>query len=288
MFDNSHRHAATRSGFVKVRPQESMRFRVLRVYPVENVPADRAQNGPYDVIPLDVELLAHSNAEYHNAIGQQIRWEPAADKVDGMIKISDELARRSGNPQALLDVVLDVAVTEQKNPKSGRWFQVFTYTLATGSTVTPSGAPVLPPTVPAGHFAPPATPPAAPAGPAAVNPREFVGTCAHAFAGCGDLGSLKDALKSKWQHAVALAVTAEVLAAYNVHKSKILTESLRMTTSQPALDAAWQVVATETARDAGMTDRLAAVYRERAAQFTAAPSAFHDTPAAPSDDAIPF
>lgn len=292
MFDNNYRGAATATGFAKVKPGQSMAFRVLRVLPIEHVPAERATNGAYDAACLDIYVYWHST---DGEINDQRRWTPAADKIDGLIKISDALEAKHGQG-ALMSFDVEVAVEERKNEKSGRWYQVYSYACSevpgVGTEIARApAAPVAPPAPPTRAPSPPAAPRPGPPAPSAAParapapPAPRPGPPAPAaalqgeadfirqadFGNAQDLQDLRTRLERVYPAAVAAGHGPALLARYQISKEAQLSTLLRRSATEDQLGENWAIAFAATDKDPALRERLGDVYNETLATFSIVP-----------------
>lgn len=294
MFDQNHRNTAARHGYVKTPKDTRMRFRLVKVYPIETVPADRSPFGtPFDAAPMDIELLSYScPSNPAQVVGGIVRWDPPADKIDGLIKLSDLVASRNGgNPAAICDCDIDLSVVEES--KGAKRWNTYTFKLTDGTTgVTPAGTPVpttpaapLPPAAPvpppATGMAPPpvGTPPAPPPPPATPTPQQVVSEATREMIMTNTLADLDAALGRHWQAATTARVTAEVQKPYRQHKARICERMLLCAADAAALQAAWNVAYNATAEDPDGRNLCTAAYHKRNAGIAAGD---------PPDEDIPF
>ena len=283
MFDQGHRNSAARSGFVQTPAGTRMRFRLVKVYPIETVPAERTSFGnAFDCAPMDVQIVDYScPGKAPPPIGGIVRWDPAADKIDGLIKLADLVAQRSGgNPLAICDHDVDVDVIEER--KGAKRWNTYTFRLADGSTaVTPAGTPIVAPPQPA-YTPPVVTPPAAVAPPPPVpsvpvgtppvpppmpqpGPANALRAATDALVATHTLASLSAVLAAHWPAVTAARCTAEVLEVHAQHRRRLVQMRLLGALDGADLTAAWTECATACAEDpTGMELATAAYHRRNA------------------------
>ena len=286
MYDQGHRAGATRGNYVKVTAGESMQFRVLGVHPIREV--DGGQNGPYDCSPHDVAVAWHKDARgsvtYPKGEGDKpLSWEPASEKIDGLIKLADQLSRATGNDRELMNHDVIVEVVQEQNPKNKRWFHVYQYRLA--GPMPAAGQAPRTPAAPAA-VAPPPAPGGVPA--AAVPTSNIVATLTAAFGQQTTLEGLEAEARRQWPQVQASKATAEVTRAFNARKLAIAGGELARAPTQADLDAAWGRLAPKFERNPADLQTLTEAYQARAGQL--AGGGAHDQPFfedAPADD-IPF
>ena len=243
-----------------------MAFRVLRVMPIEHV-AGIGGKKDYDAACLDIHVYWHSD---DGEINDVRRWTPAADKIDGLIKISDALQAKFGDA-ALTNHDVTVAVEERKNPKSGNWYHVYHYTCdqvpGVGSEAPAAAAPPAA-ARPAGPPAPPAA--ARPAGPpVAADADTFIRLAD--FGNATDVADLRTRLERVYPGAVAAGHGPAVLARYQLSKESQLATMLRRSATVEALDANWAIAYPAAEKDPAMLERLGVVYNDTLGTFAPVP-----------------
>lgn len=286
-FDKETRDKARQKGapedFVKVTAGESMQFRVTKIGKVRNVPD--APNGPFDCLPFEVEVRWHKDYNGRRSEPEGFRWEPAADKCEGLIDIADRLESLTGNPDAIFEHDLIVNVTTGRS-KAGRTFHSYDFekvgpwpergassssSPAPARTSTPAASsPASSGPAPAKAAGGPA--PATPGASAEVTPEQFAATLRHAFAGCGNLETLEKVARERWPDAQRAKATAQATAEFKRAKIEVVGRQFKACTDVFELEIAWRAVASKFENDPQAFEAISVAYREREAAFYAAPA----------------
>lgn len=273
--------------FVKVTAGDVMQFRVTKVGRVRM--AEDAPNGPFECFPFEVDVRWIDDGRGRRDC-EGFRWEPAADKMEGLIEIADKLEELTGNPKALHDHDLIVRVTKEKSRK-GNWFFIYSFELV-GPWPNGGSAPAqhrtnTPATTTAASTAPAVSRPGAASGPAAgasddATPEQFLAALRHAFGQCGDLATLEAEARKRWPDAQKARATQGATAAYKEAKLAIAKRQLGAAPTQAALDQVWDSISAVFASDPVAVADITAAYTARQAGFSAGTDAgFPDDGAPP-------
>ena len=278
--------------FAKVTAGDRMQFRVTDIGEVYE--ATDAPNGAFDCLPFGVEVRwIERNGRREDS--PACRWEPAADKCDGLIDIADKLEELTGDQDEILrhDLILSITESEKRTAK-GRKFYVYNFEFVgpwpgAGQTRTApatSSTPAAPRTsTPApSSSTPPARPATAPAaaGPAGDDPEAFLAALRSRFGQLGTMAQLEQEARRSWPEAQRLRATVGASDAYKSAKLACAKRAIGAAGNAAELDQAWAAMAPAFQADEVAFAALSEAYRTREAEF----AAFIDQ-AFPGDDEAP-
>ena len=275
-FSKEDRDKARQKGgaedFVKVTDGEAMQFRLTKIGRVRM--AEDAPNGPFECFPFEVKVEWHKDARGNKTVPAGWRWEPAAEKVEGLIEIADRLEGITGSPDTIFerDILLEVTSGKSKN---GRTFFTYTFSLvgpwpvagaAQVRTAGPGPGSVTPATRPATAGPGPVAGP----GSAEVTPAQYAATLRHALGQCADLATLEAEARRRWPEAQKAKATVEASAAFKVAKLEVVGRMFGAAPDLAGLGAVWQAVSGKFENDPAGIEAITAAYRKREAEINAA------------------
>jgi hypothetical protein len=261
-FSSDARSAARRGSsedFVKVSVGERMRFQITKIGKVQNVPD--APNGPFDCLPFEIVCLEHVDSGGRSSVPEGHRWEPAADKVEGLIELADSLEAQTGDPDVIFKRNFSLKIYGKKNPKSGRTYHVYEFA-DDGPIGDARGAAVSPPSPPRGGAV----------SPPSVSPPAVGGAFVDPFASLQTIEACTAKIQEIWKGAVADKTSTAVAAAFAARKRALGVAALSSSASMEALDAAWAKVGGQFVKDPPGLVMVEEAYKARHAVLSAPPS----------------
>ena len=292
-FSKEDRDKARQKGgaedFVKVPDGEAMQFRLTKIGRVRM--AEDAPNGPFECFPFEAKVEWHRDTRGNKSVPAGWRWEPAAEKVEGLIEIADRLEGITGSPDTIFerDILLEVTSAKSKN---GRTFFTYTFSLvgpwpvagaAQARTAGPGPGAVTPATRPATAGPGPVAGP----GSAEVTPAQYAATLRHAFGQCGDLATLEQEARRRWPDAQKAKATVEAATVFKVAKIECVGRLFNAATDVFELGGVWQAVSGKFENDPAGIEAITAAYRQREAAINASADVAMFPGDAPADEAPP-
>jgi hypothetical protein len=267
-FDTETRGAARNPGneedFVKLRPGDTMQFRVTRIGKVRTVTG--GANGDWKCLPFEIEARSIRDDRGATSVPTGYRWEPEAHHCEGLIDIADKLEAITGNPDAIFGHDLTVAVT---TGKAKNVFHVYGYELVgpwpvKGGAVATGAPPAVTP-----RPAPSLAPPPVPGTNADPTPAAYAATCRAEFARCTDLAAVEVAARAAWPMAVKIGAMTEIKAEIRDARIGVVVRVFNAAPDRGALDFVWADLTPKFAADAAAMASLTAAYTAAAGAIDA-------------------